>query len=542
MPPKPLAKGCRIVSIKNPMDMVVTNREGRVFAETGYGLSFGLHIHTVEQELKTMCNRHLQATPEPDLLSSEWKLFRSTYRRNTRARGKVSPCHLLGLLEGKMGRRKRRFYEGIRLYKERGVSRRDAVLTSMQKLEFYEECKIPIKEDRGIQFRSVVYNVALGRYIRPMEQRMAGYHHGIVQHHPVVKGLTPKQMAERLFYYASQFDNPSFVLVDHSRFDAHVNEHLVKVAHENKRWQARYDPEFCRVLKSGVRTKGYTKGGITYICNAKRKSGDPETSEENTDINENAIEAAMEFLGVVKYVVQLLGDDAYIIIERGDVPKMQGLGAFMLKLGLVTEYSVTNDIWKVEFCQMRPCLLPDGPTFVRNPFKVAGVLLRTPQNHSPVDLQGVIRSSCMSELAVGPGTPVSTPLAKRILKYLGKGRVFKTAKQLYKEQTYGYTAEDVIVEEVPEPDELARITMWRSWGIEPGHQVMLENQDLPFIAELVHDKRSGVVGAQDPHMEAIPEISCELDLGGFGKPTCECGDCPEYPTGEDMAIEAQRWL
>lgn len=537
MPEKALAPGCKIIAITQPLSTVVRKREGGLLYQTTYGDSYGLHEHTVEQELKTMQNRHLFATPEPELDSEEWKHFERTYRRLGRALGQVDPLPLRRLLVGRSGRKKRRFYKGIMDYLREGISRKDAIVTQMQKLEFYATEKLETKEDRGIQFRSVKFNVATGRFYKAIEARLCGYHHrGPVPHHPVAKGLTPQQCCERLFFWASQFECPVFFLLDHSRFDAHVNRAMVRLAIKQASWNVKYDQEYIKCMEWGFKVRGYTAGGIVFQVCAKRKSGDIWTGGENSELNDAMLVSFLEMRRVKKYVRTVNGDDSYIIIEKRDLHKMWGIEDFMRKLGMVTEVAYTEDIWKVEFCQMRPCLLPSGITFVRNPYKVAGTIGQTPQNVCGEQLQKIVRSSALSELAMGPGCPVTTPLAKKILKDLGNGKVIETAKMLYKQQAWGFNIQDVKVDEVPDPDFFARFTMWKSWGIDPGEQEMLEALPLERVQAKVAE------GKVKPKRAEIYEPFDDPDDSGAVESHCDCGACPTYPTGEDALEFVWRWI
>lgn len=512
-----------------PLDQVVTNRRGRIGWKPRIfdAEEYGLHEHTVDQELRTICNRHLFHTPEPELESVEWDILRKNVRKLARAIGRVGRTPTRVLLEGRAGRRRKRFFEGAVRYANNGVGYQDSRITEMQKLEFYEESKLETKEDRGIQYRSVQYNVALAQHLHQIEERLIGLHH--LGYHPIAKGLTPAQRCHRLFDFADEFDDPVFLCMDHSRFDAHINSQLLQLEHSVYLWCRKNHPELRKLLRWQRRNVGVSKGGIKYRIKAKRMSGDINTGLGNSLLNLSMILAWLEFIKVAKSRVMLDGDDSVVVMEWRDFSALpnSSVETFMLKLGMETEVEWTKDIWRVEFCQSRPVILPtkDGgfhPVFVRNPMKVVTTMGRTAESRDDRTLQLVMRSSALSELAVAPGAPVTNALAKRVMRYFGEGRIQRTTKQIYKEQAYGFNIEDVVIDEVPEPDNLARHTFWLAWDIEPTLQEMMENEDIHFC----------IKAQKDPRLR-VPNIDCEeapsevWDLGQtFGK--CDCGMCPVY--------------
>lgn len=509
-----------------PLDTVVTRREGRIGWKTFIqeAPEYGLHEHTVEQELKTVCNRHLFETPEPQRDSQAWKLMEEQIERLARALGRTNRTPVRKLLEGRTGRRRKRFYEGARRYHQNGVEQKDSIITEMQKLEFYEQSKIADKEDRGIQFRSVTYNVALAQYLHQIEERLIGTHY--LGFHPVAKGLTPAQRCERLFAFAELFDEPEFYSIDHARFDAHVHEWLLRLEHKVYLYCCRKHPELVRLLRMQRKNKGYTKGGIRYKIRGKRMSGDINTGLGNTILNLCMLLAWLQASGVTKFRILLDGDDSVVIIEKSDIAKLIPIEEFMLQLGMETEMTHTPDIWKVDFCQSRPVLLPTEngprPVFVRNPLKVITTMGRTAEKRDDVTMQMVMRSSALSELAIAPGAPITNRLARRVLEHYGHGRTLKTAKQLYKEEAYGFNCDDVDAESVVEPDAMARHTFWLAWDIEPSYQEFMEEVDIVWQAPKVREKRERL---RPNLLEGLP---LEVDDLGQVESRCDCGDCPTY--------------
>lgn len=359
-----------------PRHVEVKKREGRVgfLVDTPRHVEYGLHEHTIAQEEKTIANRHLFDTPEPDEGSEAWRAFLESMESIDDAIGIVKLTPIREMYEQRSGRRKRRFWLGAKQLLEANfqVSQKDSRITEMQKLEFYEASKLAGKEDRGIQFRSVKYNVAIARLLHSVEKRLRGLH--MDGFHPIAKGLTPRERASRLFNYAAHFAKPVFVLLDHSRFDAHVHW---KVLREEIRGYLRNCPKhlrryFKRILKMQLKNMGVSAGGIRYLMKGKRSSGDVNTGLGNSKLNYAFLRSYIMRVFVLllaegyrdlKWRALIDGDDSVLILEADVWKRMQEvlpIKEHMLALGMVTEVEETCDIWKAEFCQSRPVVGPGG--------------------------------------------------------------------------------------------------------------------------------------------------------------------------------------
>lgn len=227
MPVKELAEGCKI--LEKPVDRVIVNRRGAIYCQPlEFAREYGLHEHTIDEEYRTLVNRHLFDTPEPDCGSAEWEELRRQVRLLSRQIGRVPRAKFTAVIGGKDGRKKKRYWGGINKYLRDGLSVRDSRITEMQKLEFYETSKIPIKEDRGIQFRSTQYNAALSSHLWNIEHRLIHLHDG--GHRMVMKGLQPDERFRHILCGTEGMKNPRFFLLDHSRFDAHVHLKLLMLS------------------------------------------------------------------------------------------------------------------------------------------------------------------------------------------------------------------------------------------------------------------------------------------------------------------------
>jgi len=373
----------------------------------------------------------------------------------------------------------------------------------------------------------VRYNAMMASHLHNKERKVIGHHRNGA--YCVAKGKTPEQRCINFFKQLARYKDPVIISGDHSRFDAHVNKQL-KLLLDKSHLRARgYHPELRRALKFRRKVKGQTKGGIVYVIEGKVESGDIDTGMGNTEINEWLIIGFCEFevdLDPEQYDYCCDGDDFYIIVERANLGLLDKLPQYMLDCGMVTEIEVNDDPFKVEFCQSRPCILPGGPTFVRNPMKVLATLGQSPEIRTRSQMQQSVRATCLCEMAMAPGSPINSVVARRIYNILGEGKAAFNPAQAWKYEQYGMTEfrfNDV------EPDWLARYTFWRAWGIDDGEQFAYEHMQYVTAAKC-HERTK-------PMKTNL--LQMEVENMGVVDASCECGDCPTY----DVALaDLERWL
>lgn len=490
MPTKALAEGCVILEV--PADKVVIDRRGCVYSRpVEYAREYGLHKHTVQEELKTLTNRHLFETPTPQVDSEEWKEFLVQARTLARQIGRVPRAKFTALLGKKNGRKLKRYWGGINKYLRQGLTKKDSRITEMQKLEFYERSKIAEKEDRGIQFRSTQYNAALASHLHNVEERLIHLHDG--EHRIVMKGLKPDECMKCIACGTEDFKDPVFLCFDHARFDAHVHWLLLLVEYMIYYYCRRGNPEMMRYLFWQLSNIGYSFGGIKYMMRGKRMSGDVNTGLGNTLLNLCMLRALLAYFGI-KGRVFLNGDDSVVICEREDAKIiMDNYKEFFAKLGMKTEGEMVDDLFKAEFCQNRPCWIDGELKSVRDPMKVISTVGQSGSTHDEQTMREVVKATCLCEFALnGTNCPVISPYVKRVYNTVENARVMLDNRWRYKVEAYNL---DIMGKtKIPEPavSESSRYYFWRSWGIDPGEQIMIENQLIEQQVQLLPDRKEKV--------------------------------------------------
>jgi len=472
-------------------DAVVSKRHGTVIVEYEDKLGpdalgvreFGLHEHTVHQEVLTLANRHLFLTPQVDESSPEWAAFNAallSLSDEFKLSGKVSPCSSTDVIRPKKGRARKRARVGFHHYYTKGVGKREAVLTEMQKLEMYEVDKISGKEDRGIQFRHVGMNAAYSRYIVPIEHRLVTLYGGNSVLPFMAKGLTLEERGLAICQMADRFNKPAFILMDHSRFDAHLGVELLKAVHRfYARVVGRGRKELMRLLKFQLAGRGYSAGGVHYRHRGGRCSGDQDTGCGNSVDNYANIRSWLDLSGVSGEIL-LDGDDSVVIIEESDLEKLVDCKNHMLKLGMETEYEVVGDISQVEFCQAKVGLTQHSVSLIPNPLKFLGKSRVLAQNCGIDQGVQILRSTIEGVLATLPDLPMYRPFWRWYVDNPGKVRL--TPEQVAKNERYGVKSAEF--RDWIEPSEETRLSFAKSWGISPSDQVLFEKSILKTAGEL----------------------------------------------------------
>lgn len=265
--------------------------------------------------------------------------------------------------------RKRLIYEAaaerFELY---GVSRRDAHSSMFVKLEKVNPTKAP----RCIQPRTPVYNVALGRYLKPIEHRVyRAIQQVFCSETPVVmKGLNVIEVAEVLSAKWECFQNPVAIGLDATKFDMHVSHSMLKWEHSVYTHMFDGDPELGKLLGWQLlnKGKGYSwDGTLEYSVRGRRFSGDMNTAMGNCLIMCAMIYTWAQTCGVHVELVNN-GDDAVVILEKSNqLTFMNGLECWFSELGFRMTIELPVDVLEqVEFCQMHPVCVDGVWRMVRN--------------------------------------------------------------------------------------------------------------------------------------------------------------------------------
>jgi hypothetical protein len=326
---------------------------------------------------------------------------------------------------------------------------------------------------RCIQYRNKRYGLRLATYLHPIEEHC--YSRLDWTGTPIfAKSRNFRQRGSDLRSKWEKMHKPIALLLDHSKFDAHVGVDLLSMEHKFYR-SCNNAPELKWLLQQQMVNKGYTKNDTRYTTQATRMSGDQNTGLGNSVVNYAMLAAFVDHFGLIASIY-VDGDDSVLVIDD------QGLKfdvSFFKQFGMATKHELTYDFSKVEFCQTRPVLLDHGWTMTRNPYRVLTRMPWTTLNLGPKKLPKHLASIGRCEMAMGMGAPIGQYIGYQ-LSLLSDRHINTDLEYVAKLQMYRPTRAHLV-----SPSEDARYSYEEAWGLSPDFQRYLESATINFDISLL---------------------------------------------------------
>lgn len=350
-----------------------------------------------------------------------------------------------------------------------------------------EEEKMP----RAIQFRNTRFVVDAMRYLKPFEERLYKTNGlGPTETLCVAKGLNQTQRGNTLRTKWDAFADPVALLLDASKWDAHVTIELLD--EEHLAYLSKLPSvEFKRILAMQRTNRGYTtNGGIKYRVRGTRMSGDPNTALGNCMINLMILQAWVDRAGVCAELF-VDGDDSVIIIERDNLHKLD-VSWIQANCGMNMKLELAREFEQIEFCQSRPIKLFDGWRMVRLPNRVLSKSVIAVRSHDGAwGRLAYAVGKC--ELAMNAGVPVLQEYALALIRAgertRERGLRNETKAEMRREglEDLYYRASwqrrSTRAEAVPITVD-ARLAFEEAFGIDSDQQMLLERQFASWTAEV----------------------------------------------------------
>lgn len=351
---------------------------------------FGAHNNNLPNLLRALNERvfnvqsanGLVPTPQPE--KGVWKKLNHVSRRlaaRVTEFGTVVPLTDQEFVEQSPSNKRNLYAAAAEEKRVRGWSKRDARIKAFVKFEKLNFTKKSDPAPRIIQPRSPVYNIALGRYTRRVEEEL---YHALAldwgddkEEKVVMKGMTVEGVASQMRRKWLKYDQPVAVGLDASRFDQHVSADALRWEHSI--YNAIFNcPELAALLKLQLSNDGYAYldgHKITYTTRGTRASGDMNTSLGNCLIMCSLIREYVRELGIKCDLVNN-GDDCVLFLDRRNLSKLSGLSEWFLKYGFEMEVEApVYEFEEVVFCQAQPVLVStaeDKWVMVRQPATALG--------------------------------------------------------------------------------------------------------------------------------------------------------------------------
>lgn len=316
--------------------------------------------------------------PCPKPKPGAWDDLRCTFSKVVQHVGSVRPLTGQQFVDQCPAHKRRLYDEAKERYEKYGWTSRDAKLKLFVK---FEKLNFTLKSDpapRLISPRSPVYNFALGRYTRAMEEHIFQACADVwdcdasVGEKVVMKGLTVEGVGDQLRRKWMKYNRPMAIGLDASRFDQHVSVEALKMEHFVYNSCMR-SQELRALLRQQLKNRGiaYVDGyELRTIVDGTRASGDMNTGLGNCLLMCCMIHRYAEVHNLRCDLVNN-GDDCVVICESVDLPKFDNVYNWFLELGFEMEIEPpVYEFEQVVFCQMQPVWSGDHWVMVRQP-KVA---------------------------------------------------------------------------------------------------------------------------------------------------------------------------
>lgn len=435
-----------------------------------------IHAGSQHDELVALTRRVMLDTPEPDVFSREWAEFRATLQFMAKRVGPVPAITYEQFCNHYSGKLKTRYEQAAKSLLEDPVALVDARVSMFVKPEKWHRETFMIKPPRAIQARTPRYNCAVGVYLKPIEQHLYKIHDRSGEWLPrtrcICKGLNSVKRAALANKKLAEFDDPVIIPADASKFDAHV--HAFTLAQEHLFYLAiNPSAEFKDLLSWQINNFGRTKSGVKYWVDGRRMSGDMNTALGNCVLMVAMMSTMLRLLKLKRWDLLDDGDDCWIIVERGDVHRVQEtIPIFFDKLGFTMSVGEPVDDKRLAtFCQCRLTKVGGQWRFLRDWQKVINHAFCSNRHYTTVGGFRVMRAIVDCEMALNNGVPILHEFCR---VWQAKLAHLKAAKLSYDEGVYRRFLLEGPIKLTDTISDRSRVAFERTWGVTPEQQKAIE--------------------------------------------------------------------
>lgn len=364
-----------------------------------------------------------------------------------------------------------------------------------EKTNFTNKDPVP----RVISPRDPRFNIEIGRYIRPIEERIFKSIGKVMGRDTVMKGMNAVQIASSITRKWNEFKKPVAVGMDASRFDQHVSKEALAWEHSiygRCFWQQKHRSRLHSLTRQQLSNKCFGRvgdGEVEFVTDGVRASGDM-----NTSLGACLIMCAMVFSysHELSIKIELVnnGDDCVVIMESGDYSRFASHAPKWFKemgFTMVIEEPVYT-LEQISFCQTQPVFVGPGAfdyIMVRDP-RVAISKDATCMHpyYRPVEFLGWIKAVGTGGMSLAGSLPVWDSFYDMYLR----SSVGHNAHHLSNVWGWGVRKMASGCSRVHgTPSEQSRASFYWAFGISPEEQLSIEKV---YSARLVS-------GFNDPNAE-----------------------------------------
>jgi hypothetical protein len=372
---------------------------------------------------------------------------------------------------------KRRVYEQARLSLLREpLTAKDSEVDAFVK---YEKIMKPDATPRAIFPRKPRFNISLGVWLRPIEEKMFDWIGELCGPNTVMKGLNVDDMGNAFRDKWNRFERPVAISLDAEKFDGHALEDVLKFKHsvqqlpyrsrELRRLQKR---QLVNVIRA-VCPDGYFVVKIV----GRIMSGDIDTSMAAVILMCAMTASYCKWLGI-KAEFGDNGDDIVVITERSNEKSfLADYEKFYRECGFkMALEGVAYRLEHIVFCQMSPIEITPGRYRMVRTLKRA--LIRDSACLKPLSNAKAMVTwlNAIGEcgLALTSGIPIYQALYEHLRTVHGGSK--KSRMKFDRDFDSKRAFSKGMVGKVVPVSDCARVSFWEAFGVDPTQQSILEQE------------------------------------------------------------------
>lgn len=487
--------GVSNLRVCNHGDMEAKTRRIYQLVDVSAPIDFRVHNNSIVNLERALLERvfnvkvgdSFEAPPKPSssqFFANKLSNFKTRLRKSLPSTIPVSEFEFAQLYEG--DRRFKIYQEAAVSLMYEGIARKDAEIRCFVKAEKINFTSKSDPAPRVIQPRSPRYNVAVGRYLKPIEKRVYKSIANVFGSTTVMKGLNAEERGRLIALKWGKFKHPVAIGLDASRFDQHVSVAALEWEHSIYLNCFRENKELRRLLKWQIYNKGvgYCRdGSLKYKVDGCRMSGDMNTALGNCLVMCAMIWSYTQEVGVINVELCNDGDDCCLMVEQEDYNRVvENLPSWFRSMGFTMKIEdPVYELELIEFCQSHPVFNGTDYMMVRD---INVALAKDCVFIKPLDNQKVYSKMLAAVgdggLSLTGGIPVWQDFYKMLIRSsLGATPLSGDPTQ----ETGMRRLADRMDRRYSPPSPECRYSFWRAFGLTIDEQIMLENHYSTKILE-----------------------------------------------------------
>lgn len=413
----------------------------------------------------------------PNPCETTWKATVGPYMtRLKRKLTKHKPVDVETFVSYYQGKRRTIYEQAGEVYQRGGLKRSHAYVGTFVKAEKTAKNGVP----RAIQPRNPVYNVAVGRYLKPLEHEIYDAIDRVWGQSIVMKGRNADSTGQQLWENWNTLKKPRAIFLDVSRFDQHVHELALQSEHSVYKYMYDNDPELCKLLSWQLETLGFGRvpeGLVKYFVRGRRMSGDMNTAVGNIILMTSMLWGFFHKFRTKDgrkcyHTGGNNGDDHCLFVEDDVADEViAALPEYFLKLGFTLVVEGTTSVFEeIEFCRSHPVKVGAHYRMVRGVVDTLSkdlVCFKPVVNEKAWNVKRRAIAQC--GLALTDGVPVFTSFYRCLLRGAEAAKVDGD-----QDVTGMMNLSRGMVYHGSEIEDDTRVSFWKAYGIDPNHQLVLE--------------------------------------------------------------------